>query len=164
MTILTHDNITILDTPIPFSNMNIDVMKISYCEEDGNNTDLYFGLYLYKYSDKADIFFGISTDLDGRNILVRSNSIYELVNEHNHYFNAKLLRTMYYSTLELIYFNLKIIIPEKDAYEYIDTIINDITAPFAPVMEVLGVKTLEEGKTRNGISRKTNSITNIIKF
>ena len=49
---------------------------------------------------------------------------------------------------------------------YIDynTIINDITAPFAPVMEVLGVKTLEEGKTRNGISRKTNSITNIIKF
>ena len=38
MTILNHDNITILDTPIPFSNINIDVMKISYCEEDGNNT------------------------------------------------------------------------------------------------------------------------------
>lgn len=124
--ILNHDNITILDTPIPFSNMNIDVMKISYCEEDGNNTDLYFGLYLYRYSDKADVFFGISTDLDGRDILVRSNSIYELVNEHNHYFNAKLLKAMYYSTLTLIYFNLKIIIPEKDANEYIDTIINDI--------------------------------------
>lgn len=124
--ILNRDNITILDTPIPFSNMNMDIMKISYCEEDGNNTDLYFGLYLYKYSDKADVFFGISTDLDGRDILVRSNSIYELVNGHNHYFNAKLLRTMYYSTLTLIYFNLKIIIPEKDANEYIDTIINDI--------------------------------------
>ena len=124
--ILNHDNITILDTPIPFSNMNIDLMKISYCEEDGNNTDLYFGLYLYRYSDKADVFFGISTDLNGRDILVRSRSIYELVNEHNHYFNAKLLRTMYYSTLFLIYCNLKIIIPEKDANEFIDTIISDI--------------------------------------
>lgn len=127
MTILNHDNITILDTPIPFSNMNIDVMKISYCEEDGNNTDLYLGLYLYKYSDKTtDVFFGVSTDLNGRNIIVRSSTIYELANGHNHYFNAKLLRTMYYSTLALMYGSLKIIIPEKDANEYMDTIINDI--------------------------------------
>ena len=126
MTILTHDNITILNTPIPFSNMNIDVMKISYCEEDGNNTDLYLGLYLYKYSDKTtDAFFGISTDLDGKNILVRASSINELANGHDHYINARLLRTMYYSTLVLIYNYLKIIIPEKDANEYIDTIIND---------------------------------------
>ena len=49
---------------------------------------------------------------------------------------------------------------------YIDyaTMINNITAPFEPVLEIFGVRFTEEGKTHNGVNRKTNTITNIIKF
>jgi hypothetical protein len=56
-------------------------------------------------------------------------------------------------------------IPEW-AQPYIDyaTMINNITAPFEPVLEIFGVKFTEEGKTHNGVNRKTNTITNIIKF
>ena len=49
---------------------------------------------------------------------------------------------------------------------YIDytTIVNNILSPFVPVLELFGVKTLEEGKMFGGINRKTNSISNIIRF
>jgi len=49
---------------------------------------------------------------------------------------------------------------------YIDykTIVNNILSPFVPVLELFGIKTLDEGKTIGGINRKTNAISNIIKF
>lgn len=49
---------------------------------------------------------------------------------------------------------------------YIDysTMINNITAPFEPVLEIFGVRFTKEGKTHDGVNRKTNAITNIIKF
>ena len=56
-------------------------------------------------------------------------------------------------------------IPEW-ALPYIDysTMINNITAPFEPVLEIFGTQFTEEGKSKNGVNRKTNTITNIIKF
>lgn len=56
-------------------------------------------------------------------------------------------------------------IPEW-ALPYIDysTMINNIIAPFKPVLEIFGTQFVEEGKTKNGVSRKTDAITNIIKF
>lgn len=49
---------------------------------------------------------------------------------------------------------------------YIDysTMINTILSPFVPVLEIFKEKTVEEGKTINGVNRKTAAITNIIKF
>lgn len=49
---------------------------------------------------------------------------------------------------------------------YIDynTMINNIIAPFVPVLEIFKTKTLNEGKSHAGVNRKTASITNIIKF
>ena len=50
---------------------------------------------------------------------------------------------------------------------YIDytTIVNNILSPFVPVLELFGIKTLDEGKsTTTGINRRSNSISNIIKF
>ena len=56
-------------------------------------------------------------------------------------------------------------IPEW-ALPYIDysTMINNIIAPFEPVLEIFGAQFTEEGKTKNGVNRKTNTVTNIIKF
>lgn len=56
-------------------------------------------------------------------------------------------------------------IPEW-ALPYIDysTMINNIIAPFKPVLEIFGSQFVEEGKTKNGVNRKTDAITNIIKF
>jgi hypothetical protein len=42
--------------------------------------------------------------------------------------------------------------------------INNIIAPFEPVLEIFGAQFTEEGKTKNGVNRKTNTVTNIIKF
>ena len=49
---------------------------------------------------------------------------------------------------------------------YIDysTMINNIIAPFIPVLEIFQSKTVEEGKTKKGVNRKTNAFTNIVKF
>lgn len=49
---------------------------------------------------------------------------------------------------------------------YIDypTIINNTISPFQPVLEIFKSKTIVEGKTYNGVDRKSNSFTNIIKF
>ena len=49
---------------------------------------------------------------------------------------------------------------------YIDysTMINNILAPFEPVLRIFKVRTIEEGKTVNGVNRKTEAISNIIKF
>ena len=54
-------------------------------------------------------------------------------------------------------------IPEW-ALPYIDysTMINNIISPFVPVLEIFKAKTISEGKSKNG--RKTNRITNIVKF
>lgn len=56
-------------------------------------------------------------------------------------------------------------IPEW-ALPYIDysTMINNIIAPFKPVLEIFGSRFTEEGKSKNGVNRKTNTVTNIIKF
>ena len=49
---------------------------------------------------------------------------------------------------------------------YIDyaTMINNILSPFLPVLDIFKEKTIEEGKSTNGVNRKTAAITNIIKF
>ena len=49
---------------------------------------------------------------------------------------------------------------------YIDyaTMINNILAPFVPVLEIFKLQTIEEGKSKNGVDRKTNAFTNVIKF
>ena len=56
-------------------------------------------------------------------------------------------------------------IPEwLQPYIDIHTIVNDILAPIYPVLKIFKIKTVEEGRTRNGTNRKTNTISNIIKF
>lgn len=49
---------------------------------------------------------------------------------------------------------------------YIDysTIINNIIAPFVPVLEIFQSRTIEEGKMRKGVDRKSNGLSNIVKF
>lgn len=49
---------------------------------------------------------------------------------------------------------------------YIDysTMINNILAPFVPVLEIFKIQTVEEGKLKKGVNRKTNAFTNVIKF
>lgn len=49
---------------------------------------------------------------------------------------------------------------------YIDyaTVVNNILAPFVPVLKTLGMKTIEEGKVIGTANRKTKAVTNIIKF
>ena len=52
------------------------------------------------------------------------------------------------------------------ALKYVDydTMINNIIAPFKPVLECFHAKFPEVGKTKNGVNRKTASLSNIIKF
>lgn len=52
------------------------------------------------------------------------------------------------------------------AIDYIDytTMINNIIAPFKSVLEILGVKLTSVGKTVNGVNRKTEKLTNIVRF
>ena len=52
------------------------------------------------------------------------------------------------------------------AMSYIDydTMVNTIIAPFKPVLEIFNAKFPEIGKTRNGVNRKTATVSNIIKF
>lgn len=51
-----------------------------------------------------------------------------------------------------------------DPYIDYSTLVNSILAPFNPVMEIFGVPLLEEGKVTKGVNRKTEAISNIIKF
>lgn len=52
------------------------------------------------------------------------------------------------------------------AIPYIDinTMVNNIISPFKPVLELFSSKFTFEGKTRGGVNRKTEKLTNIIKF
>lgn len=52
------------------------------------------------------------------------------------------------------------------AIDYIDytTTINNILAPFNPVLEIFGIPTIEEGRSTGGVNRKTETFSNIIKF
>lgn len=56
-------------------------------------------------------------------------------------------------------------IPEW-AIPYIDlnTMVNNIISPYKPVMELFNNRFTEEGKTRGGVNRKTDKLTNIVKF
>lgn len=49
---------------------------------------------------------------------------------------------------------------------YIDysTMVNNVLSPFNPITEIFGFQTGYEGKSVNGVNRKTASVTNIIKF
>ena len=44
------------------------------------------------------------------------------------------------------------------------TMVNNILAPFLPVLKIFKFKSLEEGKTRGTINRKTEGISRLIKF
>ena len=44
------------------------------------------------------------------------------------------------------------------------TTVNDILSPFRPVLEIFKSKTVGEGKSHNGINRKSEAFTNIVKF
>ena len=52
------------------------------------------------------------------------------------------------------------------AIPYIDmtTMVNNILAPFIPVLKIFKYKTLEEGKTRGSVNRKTEGISRMVKF
>lgn len=52
------------------------------------------------------------------------------------------------------------------AKPYIDyaTMVNNIVAPFKPVLEIFGPQFTEEGRTRNTVNRKSDTVTNIVKF
>jgi hypothetical protein len=56
-------------------------------------------------------------------------------------------------------------IPEW-AIPYIDmnTMVNNIISPFKPVMELFKNRFTEEGRSRAGVNRKTDKLTNIVKF
>lgn len=56
-------------------------------------------------------------------------------------------------------------IPEW-AIPYIDmkTMVNNILAPFLPVVKIFKVRTLEEGKSKKGVNRKTEGISRMVKF
>lgn len=56
-------------------------------------------------------------------------------------------------------------IPEW-AIPYIDmgTMVNNIISPFKPVMELFNNRFTEEGKLKSGVNRKTDKLTNIVKF
>ena len=56
-------------------------------------------------------------------------------------------------------------IPEW-AIPYIDmtTMVNNILAPFIPVLKIFKFKSLEEGKTRGSVNRKTEGISRMVKF
>jgi hypothetical protein len=56
-------------------------------------------------------------------------------------------------------------IPEW-AIPYIDmnTMVNNIISPFKPVMELFNNRFTEEGKLKAGVNRKTDKLTNIVKF
>ena len=56
-------------------------------------------------------------------------------------------------------------IPEW-AIPYIDmnTMVNNIISPFKAVLELFNNKFAEEGKSRGGVNRKTDKLTNIVKF
>ena len=56
-------------------------------------------------------------------------------------------------------------IPEW-AIPYIDikTMVNNILSPFVPVLKIFKIKTLEEGKNHNGVNRKTEGLSHIVKF
>ena len=49
-------------------------------------------------------------------------------------------------------------------YIDINIVVDSIIAPFKGVLELFGNQFIEEGKTRNGVSRKTERYTNIVKF
>ena len=56
-------------------------------------------------------------------------------------------------------------IPEwVEPYIDLTTIVNDIMSPFMPVAKLFSIKTLEEGQTVNGVNRKTEGYSNIIKI
>lgn len=56
-------------------------------------------------------------------------------------------------------------IPEwAQPYIDYDTMANNIIAPFKPVLEIFGPQFIEEGQSRNGVNRKTTTVSNIIKF
>ena len=56
-------------------------------------------------------------------------------------------------------------IPEW-AIPYIDmkTMVNNILAPFLPVLKIFKIRTLEEGKSKKGVDRKTEGISRMVKF
>lgn len=45
-----------------------------------------------------------------------------------------------------------------------DTVVNSILSPFNPILELMKAQFNEVGKTRNGVSRKSKSLSNIVKF
>ena len=49
-------------------------------------------------------------------------------------------------------------------YVDIDTMVNNIIAPINPVLEIFGFKFPEVGRSKNGVNRKTNTVSNIVKF
>ena len=53
---------------------------------------------------------------------------------------------------------------KKPPYIDYNTMVNNIMSSFKSVMELLKMPYVSEGKTKNGISRKTNKLSNIIIF
>ena len=51
-----------------------------------------------------------------------------------------------------------------DRYIDYNTMVNNILAPFNPILNIIGIQTIDEGRLKNGVNRKTKAVSNIIKF
>ena len=51
-----------------------------------------------------------------------------------------------------------------DKYIDYNTMVNNILSPFNPMLDIIGIQTIDEGKLKNGVNRKTKAVSNIIKF
>lgn len=45
-----------------------------------------------------------------------------------------------------------------------DVVIDNILAPFKAVVEIIGIQNFQIGKMINGVNRKSDKISNIVKF
>lgn len=136
--ILNPDNVIDLPAKVSLVKMNI------FTEDDigdlkKTNPEVYNIIIEKIFNDDTNIF--VTTKVKGTDVTVKKRGLQVLAIPSN------------------------ATIPEW-AIPYIDinTMVNNIIAPFKAVLEIFNNKFTCEGKTRNGVNRKTDKLTNIIKF
>lgn len=136
--ILNPDNVIDLPAKVSLVKMNI------FTEDDiddlkKTNPDIYNIIIEKIFNDDTNIF--VTKKVNGTDVKIKKRGLQVLAIPSN------------------------ATIPEW-AIPYIDinTMVNNIIAPFKAVLEIFNNKFTSEGKTRNGVNRKTDKLTNIIKF
>lgn len=113
--------IELVETQVPFSNTSIIVMKVIH-----NENTLYISLYSYTtMRGLNDLFFGVSTDQYGTDIVLRTKTLSELFNCSRVYLNEDLLKTMFNSLLRDLYLSYKINIPVTISDDFLNKIIKN---------------------------------------